>query len=153
MRKSMTVFIAFAVLAAGGAAWADTNTLTVQASVLGTCRFSSPDSTLSFGALDPSVGTDVSGSIPTTYWCTKGVTPTFSANMGGNSGGGPTRRMVDIGSGDLIPYSLSLSGDSTASAGPGSLRTLTITGNVVGADYISKSAGGYSDTVLISLTP
>jgi spore coat protein U-like protein len=152
MRKSMTVFIAFAVLAAGGAAWADTNTLTVQASVLGTCRFSNPDSTLSFGALDPSVGADVSGSIPTTYWCTKGVTPTFSANMGGNSGGGPTRQMVDIGSGDLIPYSLTFAGSGTP-AGPGSPLTLTITGNVLGTDYITKSAGGYTDTVLISLTP
>ena len=152
MRKSMTVFIALAVLAAGGAAWADTNTLTVQATVLGTCKFFSPDSTLSFGALDPSVGADVSGSTTTNYWCTKGVTAIINPGLGEHAAG-TTRQMEDVGSGDLIPYSLSLTGDSTASAGPGSLRTLTITGNVVGTDYISKSAGGYSDIVLISLTP
>ncbi len=62
MRKCMVVFIALAVLAAGGAAWADTNTLTVTASVKGTCKFSSPTSTLNFGALDPASPVDVSGS-------------------------------------------------------------------------------------------
>ena len=152
MRKSMTVFIALAVLAAGGAAWADTNTLTVQASVLGTCKFFSATSTLSFGALDPSVGTDVSGSTTTNYWCTKGVTALITPGFGEHRVG-TTRQMIDIGSGDFIPYALTLTGDPGTSAGPGSLRTLTITGNVVGTDYISKSAGGYSDTVLISLTP
>ena len=60
--------------------------------------------------------------------------------------------MIDIGSGDLIPYSLAFAGSGTP-AGPGSPLTLTITGNVLGTDYISKSAGGYSDTVLITLAP
>jgi spore coat protein U-like protein len=151
MRKSMVVFIALVVLAAGGAAWADTNTLTVQASVLGTCRFSSSTSTLSFGALDPSVGTDVSGSTTTNYWCTKGVTALITPGFGEHRVG-TTRQMIDIGSGDLIPYSLTFAGSGTP-AGPGSPLTLTITGNVLGTDYISKSAGGYSDTVLITLAP
>ena len=153
MRKSMTVLIALAVFAAGGAAWADTNTLTVQASVVGTCKFTSPDSTLNFPPLDPSVGTDVSGSSSTTFWCTKGVTPAFTPDLGAHSGGGLTRRMLDIGSGEFIPYSLSLAGDAIPSGGPGSPRTLTISGNVLGTNYISKPAGGYSDTVVISLTP
>jgi spore coat protein U-like protein len=153
MRKSMVFFIALAVLAAGGAAGSDQNTLTVQASVLGTCKFSNPNSTstLSFGALDPSVGTDVSGSTTTNYWCTKGVTALITPGLGAHSVG-TTRQMIDIGSGDLIPYSLTFASSGTP-AGPSSPLTLTITGNVLGTDYISKSAGGYSDTVLITLAP
>ena len=51
MKKSMTVFIALAVLAAGGAAWAlDTNTLTVSGQRDGNLQVpGSQDSTLNFG--------------------------------------------------------------------------------------------------------
>ena len=152
MRKSMVFFIALAVLAAGGAAWAaDTNTLTVQASVLGTCKFFSGTSTLNFGALDPSSTADGTGTTTANYWCTRGVTPIISPGLGGNPVGS-TRRMVDVASGDLIPYTLAFTHAGT-SAGPGSPRTLTIDGTVLNADYIGKSAGGYSDSVTITLTP
>ena len=149
MRKSIAVFIAFAVLAAGGAAWAaDTNTLTVNASVLETCKFSSLTSTLNFGTLDPSVGTNISGSTTTQFWCTKGVTtdaivldPTH------------TLEMKHATSPDVIPYTLSLTKDVSSNSGPVSPRTLTIAGNVLGTDYTGKSAGSYLDTVTLTITP
>ena len=62
MKKSLVLALAMGmVMVLGGVAMAvDTNTLTVQASVVGTCKFVAPKaSTLDFGALDPSVGTDV----------------------------------------------------------------------------------------------
>ncbi|MEK6697086.1 MAG: spore coat protein U domain-containing protein [Candidatus Deferrimicrobiota bacterium] len=154
MRKSISVFIAFAVLAAGGAAWAsDTNTLTVQASVLGTCKFSTATSTLDFGALDPSNPVAVNGSTSTRFWCTKGVTTDLiTANVGLNPAGA-IRQMRDSVSTDLIPYSLTLTPVAGANAGPASPRTLNIAGSVLAADYTSKAAGSYSDTVTLSITP
>ncbi|HBO68674.1 MAG TPA: hypothetical protein DD658_00330 [Deltaproteobacteria bacterium] len=156
MRKSMVVFVALAVLAAGGAAWAlDTNTLTVTASVAGTCKFSAPKtSTLNFGALDPSVGGNVSVTTTTLFWCTKGVaTLPFTSDQGLNFSGGKNQ-MLDSASGDVIPYTIdSLNPDGAANAGPGTPRTLTIAGTVLATDYTSKSAGNYADTVTLTITP
>jgi spore coat protein U-like protein len=156
MRKSMAVFIALAVLAPGGAAWAvDTNTLTVQASVVGTCKFQAPGtSTLDFGALDPSVGLDKSVSTTTQFWCTKGVvTGPFTNDTGLHIAGGKNQ-MLDAVSGDVIPYTIdSLTPDLNPNVGPGTPRTLTIAGTVLGTDYTGKSAGTYADTVTLTINP
>ncbi len=154
MRKRMTVFIALAVLAAGGAAWAaDTNTLTVTASVTGTCKFSAATSALNFGALDPSTPVLVNGSTTAQFWCTRGVTTDgITANVGLNPAGA-VRQMRDSVSLDLIPYSLTLSPDGSTNQGPASPRTLSISGTVAAADYTGKSAGNYSDTVTLTITP
>jgi spore coat protein U-like protein len=154
MRKSVAVFIALAVLAAGGAAWAlDTNTLTVSASVAGTCKFTgAKTSTLGF-TLDPSVGTNISASSTTTFWCTKGVTTLpFTSDQGLHFAAGKNQ-MRDAVSTDVIPYTLTLTPDGVPNAGPGSPRTLTIAGNVLGTDYTAKSAGTYSDTVILTVNP
>jgi spore coat protein U-like protein len=153
MKKSMVVFIALAALAAGGAAWADTNTLTVSASVTGTCVFSAATSALNFGALDPSTPVVVNGSTSTQFWCTKGVaTDLITANLGVNPAGS-TRQMKDIAGADLIPYSLTLTPDGSTNQGPASPRTLGITGSVLAADYTGKTAGSYADTVTLTIAP
>jgi spore coat protein U-like protein len=154
MKKSMAVFIVLAVLAAGGAAWAvDTNTLTVSASVTGTCKFQAPKtSTLDFGALDPSNPVLVNGSGTTQFWCTKGIsTDVITANLGANPSG-TTRRMAGPG-GDFIPYSLVLTPIAGVNAGPTLPRTLNITGSVLAADYTGVSTGNYSDTVTLTINP
>lgn len=154
MKKSMAVFIALALLAAGGAAWAlDTNTLTVSASVTGTCKFQAPKtSTLDFGSLDPSNPVLVNGSGTTQFWCTKGVsTDAITADLGANPSG-TTRRMAGPG-GDFIPYSLVLTPVAGVNAGPASPRTLTIAGSVLAADYTGVSAGNYADTVTLTINP
>jgi spore coat protein U-like protein len=154
MRKSMAVFIALAVLAAGGAAWAlDTNTLTVTANVVGTCKFSNTTSTLAFGPLDPSVGGTVNGSNTTQFWCTRGVPAATLVALNGLNWSGTSRRMVGPAPTDLIPYSLTLLPDALPNAGPGSPRTLTISGSIVGTDYTGATAGNYSDTVSVTINP
>ena len=156
MKKCLTVFLALAVLAAAAPVWAaDTNTLTVTATVVGTCKFEVPKtSTLNFGNLDPSVATDVTVFTTTQFWCTKGVvTGPFTSDAGLNPAGGKNQ-MRDAASGDVIPYTIdSLVPDALTNAGPGTKRTLTITGTVLAADYTTKSAGTYSDTVTLSINP
>ncbi len=152
--KSLTILTSLALLALGGAAWAaDTNTLTVTASVTGTCKFSAAASTLNFGALDPSTPVAVNGSASPQFWCTKGVTTDLiTAGLGLNPAGS-TRQMKDSVSLELIPYSLVLTPDGATNQGPASPRTLNIAGTVAAADYTGKAAGNYSDTVVLTLNP
>lgn len=154
MKKFILLFVAsIVVLSLSGAAMAaGTNTLTVSASVTGTCKFSSATSALNFGALDPSVGTNVNGSATTQFWCTKGTTETLSAGQGSNWDG--TKRNMKLATGtDLIPYTLTLTPDGSGNTGPATPRTLTISGQVLGTDYTAKTAGSYADTVVLNITP
>lgn len=150
--KKLVAGLLAAGLMASGAGLADTNTLTVSASVTGTCKFSSATSTLSFGALDPSSASDASTSNTTTYWCTKGVTASTTAGDGSNFSGG-SRRMAGPGPSDFIPYSLALVGGAQTGSGPATPLTLTIDGDIVNADYVNATAGSYSDTVTLTITP
>jgi len=154
MKKTVILAALTLIAMASSALAADTNTLTVQANVLGTCKFVAPKtSTLNFGALDPSVGANVNGSTTTQFWCTKGVvTDAITADTGLNFAAGKNQ-MLDAVSGDVIPYTLALVKDGNANTGPAAPRTLTINGQVLGADYTTKSAGSYSDTVILSINP
>ena len=153
MKKSMTILIALAVLAAGGAAWAaDTNTLTVRASVAPTCRFSTPTSLLDFGLLVPGSGLDVTGSATTNFWCTSGViTDAITAGNGLHYSG--TSRQVMGPGGSLIPYSLTFAAGGGANVGPSAPRTLTLSGGILYAGYSGAPGGDYFDTVVLSITP
>lgn len=151
MRGFVGVAVAVTLMAVAASATAETNTLTVSANVIGTCKFTTPTSTLAFGNLDPSLGGNVNGLGSASFWCTKGVTELFSAGQGTNWNG-TSRQMIGPG-GDLIPYSLTLAPDGLSNAGPNLTRTLAISGTIVGTDYAGKAAGSYSDTVTITLTP
>jgi len=154
MKKILAIITVAAITAMAGTAMAaDTNTLTVSASVTGTCKFSSPSSTLAFGGLDPSIGTDVSTSTDVNFWCTNGVTTDVISATQGLHWSGTKRQMEGPAPADLIPYSLSLSPDSNPNIGPGTVRTLTIGGTVLGSDYIDAKTGSYSDTVVLNITP
>lgn len=156
MKKLSLVLVLFFVAAMTSMAFgADSATITVQASVMGTCKFSpvGASGTLDFGTLDPGVGVDVNANTTIQFWCTKGVTlETFTVGNGNYFSGG-SNNMRDTVSGDDIPYLISAAKDANPNQGPISPRTLTISGSVLGVDYINKSAGNYSDTVIIDVTP
>ena len=131
----------------------DTKNLNVTASVAGVCKFKSGAAdTLAFPALDPSVGTNVNASQNVLYWCTKGVTGATVAMGNGLNFAGGKRQMKDTVSGDVIPYTLTVAQSGTP-GGPTVDLTAAITGQVLGTDYTAKSAGSYSDTVVLTLNP
>jgi spore coat protein U-like protein len=154
MKKILAIITAVAITAMAGAAIAaDTNTLTVQASVTGTCKFSSATSTLDFGALDPSASTNPTATTTTKFWCTKGITTDIITAGNGLNYSGTKNQMKDATSGDVIPYVLSLTKDGLSNTGPATPRTLTIKGDIQNSDYVNKAAGSYSDTVVLNITP
>ena len=133
---------------------ADTNTVTVTANVLGTCRFASPTSTLAFGALDPGSGNPVNAATTTTFWCTSGTLYTIADNDGLHELVADQNRMrhaTDLA--QFIPYTFSYNPAGGSGSGPGTPITLNISGAVAFASYQNALPGDYSDTVVLSITP
>ena len=54
---------------------------------------------------------------------------------------------------DLIPYTLSPVSTTGTGLGKSSPITVTVTGSVLGADYINASVGAYSDSVQLTINP
>jgi Spore Coat Protein U domain len=153
--KSSVAFAlcALGVVTAMPASAADTKDLNVTANVTGVCKFrtTTPD-TLPFGTLDPSVGTDVNASVNVLYWCTKGVTNNVvTAGQGQNFTGGKNNMKLATGT-DLIPYTLSITSTGTP-GGPAVNLTAAVSGTVLGTDYTGKTAGSYSDLVVLTVNP
>ncbi len=159
MKKSFIALAAVILVIAmvGAVMAAGTNTLTVQANVLGTCKFVSTTSLIDFGSIDP---TTISGTVnapqsSTTFWCTKGTlasSPTLSVDNGVNWTG-TSRAMKNSGNTDVIPYILTLTKDALTNQGPSVPRTLTINASALATDIQSASTGSYSDTVTIDINP
>jgi spore coat protein U domain-containing protein, fimbrial subunit CupE1/2/3/6 len=152
---SAVVAVAVIVFAMGGAASAGgTDTLTVNATVLGSCYFNTATSTLPF-TLDPSSGANAVATVVPTFWCTRGTTvTTLSNNTGLNFAAGSNRMKSAANPTEFIPYSLGLSAASMLGAGKSTPINLTITGTVLNANFINAlAANDYSDTVVITIAP
>jgi len=133
---------------------ADTNTVTVTANVVGTCRFNSGTSTLGFGALDPGIGGDVNASTSVDFWCTKNADYSVTDNDGLYETGPNANRMRHATTlTEYVPYSFSYSPTTGSGNGRTSPITLDISGTVTFANYQNAAAGDYADTVVISITP
>jgi spore coat protein U-like protein len=134
-----------------------TNTLTVSATVTGNCKFNLAASALTIansGAnIDPSVGTDATGTTNVLYRCTSGTTAAVTAANGTNASG-TQQRVKDAGT-NYMNYALGLTGGAQAGLGfgAGGDRTLVVTGTIVQADFVNAPAGAYSDTVVLTITP
>ncbi len=127
---------------------ADTQTVTVSATVVGTCQFNSGGS-ISF-TLDPSVGGNVNGTVTQPqFWCTKNASYTISDDDGLNESG--TTHRLSNGT-DFIPYSFSYTATGTGN-GKTSPITMDITSTILEADYINAPAGVYNDTVTLTINP
>lgn len=142
------------LIAAGAVYAADTSNMTVQAAVIGTCKFNSTP-TLDFGNLDPSSASNGSGSSTISFWCTKGSSYTVTAGNGNNyNAGTSTRQMKGPGAADLMAYSLTLPAAATGTgAGKSTAITFAVTGSVLNANYINATVGSYTDTVQMAVNP
>lgn len=131
----------------------DTQNLNVTASVTALCKFSSAVQTFTFGTLDPSNAVLTAGSgASVTYKCTKGTNAAgVTASNGSNFSG--SRRMSN--GTDFIPYSLTVAGGAQTGLGFSAAMnlSLTLSGNVAATAYQDVSAGNYTDTVVLTITP
>jgi len=154
MKKILMAVIAVAVVAMAGAAMAaDTAAVAVTANVVGTCQFDS-DGSVAFGSLDPSLapGT-VTGTVgKPRFWCTKNANYTITDDVGLHESGAIFRMQSAAVPTDFLPYTFAYTTTGTG-AGKSAPVDLTITAQVDLNDTINIAAGGYTDTVTLSINP
>jgi spore coat protein U-like protein len=123
-----------------------------------TCLFQAKGLAMSFGTLDPSNAVTVTVPIAAATLnanrvgdCPSSRTMIIDADPGLNFLG--SRRMRKGATSDYIPYSLT--GLPWSQSGPGNSNYMnfTFSGTVAGTAYEGASAGSYSDTVIITVTP
>lgn len=142
--------VAALVCAAGAANASGSTTLNVAATVAGTCKFSSASQNVTI-ALDPSSGSNATGSWTVPYRCTKGTT------AGGVTVDTTSRTLTaDTAANGTIAYTISLSGGTQVGDGFGAsaaARDLTVGYTVTNANFADKAADTYRDTITLSITP
>jgi spore coat protein U-like protein len=149
-RKILAAACAAALLASGSAQANDSHTITVNATVLATCKFNTATSTVNM-TLDPTLSTTVSQTASILYRCTKGTTPSFAFSSGSTSsatGGNLTKAAESI----AYTYT-STSGGNGTGMGTGNDKTLSVTVSVNQANAANVTPGVYTDTIAITLTP
>ena len=120
------------------------------------CKFTGGAITLNFGNIDPASPANATASATSAFTC-NGSAPlaTFfiSAGDGLYSSGPGARRMQHTAfPGEFLAYALSLS-PTSATVPKGVAQTLTVTGTIQPFEFQNARAGGYLDTVVITLTP
>lgn len=147
-----------AMLANPAFAASTTHTLDVTATVSGNCKFNAPGpTTLNIatggGVIDPSAAGPATGSVGVAFRCTTGVTSAITADDGANASG-PGARRVKNGA-VFMPYSLSLVNAAQVGSGfgAGQDKTVTVNASIAALDYQNATAGAYTDTVTLTITP
>ncbi len=149
MKKLLAIAAAAAaIVAMAGTAMAATANLSVTASIANACSVTG--GTLAFGALNtltaPLVTATSSG---VSITCTKGDAYTVAIDNGTHESGSQAF-LKHATLADTIPYSVTV---PTVSAGTGAAQPITLTGEIAATTYATASAGNYSDTMVITVTP
>ncbi|HET7672465.1 MAG TPA: spore coat protein U domain-containing protein [Burkholderiales bacterium] len=139
-----------ALLMSGNAMAADSHTITVNATVTGTCKFNAASSTLNL-TLDPTASSTVTQTASVLYRCTKGTAPSFALASGstGSAAGGNL-----VNGAESIPYTFSsASGGSGTGMAAGNDKTLSVSVSVNQANAANVTPAVYTDSITITLTP
>lgn len=147
---------AIAALSCGFAAAADSQSITVSASVAGTCKLTTVNN-MSF-TLDPSVVSPGAATAAIDYKCTKGTAPT-TFSVGGSSTGTYTATGANALAGtgtntDTIGYTITWTAPTGLGTGFGAgstATTVTLTGAIPYVNFANVAADTYSKQVTISI--
>jgi len=135
---------------------AATVTMSVSAVVpsANNCRFSTNTLTLDFGAIDPASASNATKTVNGSFRCTgKGSVATYALSVSdGQNPAGPGLRRMRHASGELLPYSVSVSPQS-GSVPKGDIVTFSVTGTVLAMDFQNARAGDYQDVATITIVP
>ena len=151
MKRTMVLSTAVLLATWAGSGTAAQTSVTVSATVTGTCKFVSGGA-MNFGNLDPRAAADVNATVTQpTLWCTRDASYTITDD-GGLHNSGTNRRLQGTATGEFIPitFTYTASGTGAGSANP---QTMDISGRILGADYSGASQDTYSDTVTLTINP
>lgn len=149
--KFARIAAAALAVAASSTAFADSQNLVVTANVAGVCKLNTiPGMTF---ALDPTVGTNQTQTTTVSYKCTKGTAPTSMTVGGALAAAGYSGTLTGP---SAMPYTIAWTAPATAGSGLGSAVTavnVTLTGSILGTDYVNAAAGAYTETIAVVIVP
>ncbi len=145
-----------ALASAMPASASDSVAVTVNATVVGVCKFfntATPvlniTNTGTGSNIDPSLTGDATGSTTVAYRCSTNTTPTFSIPS-------PTVSVTCAACTGTpsMTAGITLTGGGPGSGmGSGNNKDLTVSGTITQATYVNAAAGAYTGTVTVSVTP
>jgi len=147
------VAAAIAVVTSVGFAAQEARTLSVTATIPGTCVLTT-SGPMAFGTLDVSATTNETHTVTATYKCATGLTVS-SFTVAGAAAGPFVGAMVGLtpGNTDTVPYSITWTapdpylGEGFNVVG----KQVVLTGTIQNADYISKKPDSYSHSVVLAI--
>lgn len=148
-----SVGAAFLLMGASSVAMGATSTLTLSATVPGTCQFSAATAALNFGTLDPTVSTDATVSVTPTIWCTKGTAYTVTPTGTGGTYAAGIYNGIMVSGVNSIPYKMVVNNPTGSGAGKSTTLPIKLDGTILNADYINVQIGAYTDTVTLTVSP
>lgn len=161
MNASSCAALALLALCALPAAGAGSNALGTSASVVGTCKVTTPPGVLDFGNIDPSGTSNVTASITFGVKCTRLTVSTAATDDGGlYLAGGVKRMRHSTAPTAFLPYSVAYVAAAFIGQGFGpsaGAQTVTVNGTITPAQYqdalVTAAGQIYSDTVTITVNP
>ena len=151
--RRLAVATAAATLLGSAAFAGDTQNMTVQANVIGTCKLVTVP-LLDFGTLNQVTAPAVNpAAVNVTYRCTKNTAPT-SFTVGASNTGAFTGSLSN--GTDTIAYGITWTAPVTGGSGLGTGVTpvnVALTGSIAATVYQNVSAGTYTQSVAIVIAP
>jgi hypothetical protein len=154
-RLILPVAIASA-LAAGTAEASDSVSVTVNATIVGVCKFFTTTPTINItntgtgSNIDPSAAGPASGNVDILYRCSNGTSPSFtvpaSATVTCTTAG-------NCGASTMVPTVSSTNTGAGTGLGSGKDQTLNVVAQITQANYQNAQVGSYSGTMTVSVTP
>lgn len=155
MKRFLIVAVAIVILTASGTAMAvDQATVTVTATVQGTCLFlGAKTATLAFPPLTAG-GPDETATTSLQFWCSNGTVFTLTDDAGSyDAAGAPRMRSTTLVPAQDLPYTFTATPSALVGGGLASPVTLTVDGSVLSADYSLRTADVYQDTITFTVNP
>ena len=147
--KKLSLIAAITLSSIVGSVYADIQTVPVQASVIGVCKFTGTIATVVFPAIDPSTTGTKTQPLAFAYRCTKGTTGSLAL-------GTITPMAGTILPVDSIPFSVAAlpAGVVGTGFGTGSIATnVSVLVSILQADYQNVKADTYNGSVVVSISP
>jgi len=153
--KAALASVAFAgLMMSGSALAADNVTVTVNATIVGVCKFFTAAPVVNItntgtgSNIDPSSATTATGNAAITYRCSNGTSPTFTV---------PATATVTCGActgtPTMTPAITSSNTGAGTGLGAGKDQTLTVTGTILQAAFQNSLAGVYTGTMSVTVAP
>jgi len=156
IKRSHLAALALAILASPAVQAADSTTVTINATIVGVCKFFTTTPVMNINNtgtgsnIDPSLAGPATGSALINYRCSSGTAPAFTVPATATV---TCTTSATCGSATMTPTIASTGGGNGSGMGSGQNKTLTVTGSIAQASYENSPVGPYAGSMVVSIAP